>query len=139
MAGIEFAEFDDPEQAELYKIMVDELRCLVCQNQNLADSNAPLAKDLRNEIQKMIKQGNSRDEIVDFMVARYGDFVLYRPPFKAYTLILWLGPFIGLVLAIYILINIIRSRSTQQSDEISELDKQRVSDLFGTNTRTDKK
>lgn len=136
-SGIELAEFDDPEQEKLYKVLVDELRCLVCQNQNLADSNAPLAKDLRNEVQKMIKQGNSQQQIIDFMVARYGDFVLYRPPFKAYTLVLWLGPFIGLIFAVYILINIIRSRNSQQVEAISADDQEKISALLKSGLSSD--
>jgi cytochrome c-type biogenesis protein CcmH len=68
------------------------LRCLVCQNQTISDSNAPLAVDLRNQIREQITAGRSDDEIREYMVTRYGDFVLYRPPFKANTLLLWLGP-----------------------------------------------
>jgi cytochrome c-type biogenesis protein CcmH len=75
----------------------EELRCLVCQNQTIADSNAELAQDLRREIRGMIKEGKSDKEIIDFMVTRYGDFVLYRPPVKGITLLLWGGP-VGLML-----------------------------------------
>ena len=69
-----------------------ELRCLVCQNQTIADSNADLAVDLRQQVREMLHQGKSQPEIIDYMTARYGDFVLYRPPWKASTLLLWLGP-----------------------------------------------
>src|SRR5213595_4054656 len=69
-----------------------ELRCLVCQNQTLADSNAPLAEDLRNQLREKMRQGKSDAEVVDFLVQRYGDFVLYRPPLKATTVLLWFGP-----------------------------------------------
>src|SRR3989449_8358080 len=78
--------------------LAHELRCLVCQNQTLADSNAPLAVDLRNQIREQLKAGKTERDVVEFMVARYGDFVLYRPPFKATTAALWLGPFVLLVL-----------------------------------------
>ncbi|MCS6896403.1 MAG: cytochrome c-type biogenesis protein CcmH, partial [Nitrospira sp.] len=71
--------------------------CLVCQNQTLADSNAPLAEDLRREVREMIAKNMSDQEIIDFLVSRYGDFVLYRPPFKATTMLLWAGPFVLLV------------------------------------------
>jgi len=74
------------------KALAEELRCLVCQNQTIADSNAPLALDLRNQIRGMIGQGQSDEQIKAYMVARYGDFVLYRPPFQATTVLLWLGP-----------------------------------------------
>jgi cytochrome c-type biogenesis protein CcmH len=72
--------------------LASELRCLVCQNQTLADSNAPLAVDLRNQIRERMQAGASERDIIDFLVARYGDFVLYRPPFKLTTLLLWIGP-----------------------------------------------
>jgi cytochrome c-type biogenesis protein CcmH len=77
-----------------------QLRCLVCQNQSIAESNAELAVDLRNQINEQIKAGRSDKEIVDYMVTRYGDFVLYRPPFKATTLLLWVGPIALLLLAV---------------------------------------
>jgi cytochrome c-type biogenesis protein CcmH len=88
--------FDDPVQEQRYKALSAELRCLVCQNQNLADSNAELAQDLKQQLVEMIKAGRSDQEITDFMVARYGDFVLYRPPVKGVTALLWFGP--GLIL-----------------------------------------
>jgi cytochrome c-type biogenesis protein CcmH len=84
------------------KNLAHELRCLVCQNQTIADSNAPLAVDLRNQIREQLAAGKSEGDVIDFMVARYGDFVLYRPPFKAATLALWLGPFALLGLGAWI-------------------------------------
>jgi cytochrome c-type biogenesis protein CcmH len=83
---------DDPALEERVTAVASELRCLVCQNQTLADSNAPLAVDLRDQIREQMRQGASDRSIVDYMVARYGDFVLYRPPFKASTVLLWAGP-----------------------------------------------
>jgi len=85
---------DDPVVEVRLKQLAVELRCLVCQNQTLADSNAPLAEDLRREVREMITKGMSDQEIIDFLVSRYGDFVLYRPPMKATTSLLWLGPFV---------------------------------------------
>ena len=85
---------DDPVVEARLKQLAVELRCLVCQNQTLADSNAPLAEDLRREVREMITKGMSDQEIIDFLVSRYGDFVLYRPPMKATTSLLWLGPFV---------------------------------------------
>jgi cytochrome c-type biogenesis protein CcmH len=84
--------FESEAQQERFNRLTGELRCLVCQNQNLADSDAPLAHDLRDEIFEMMQAGRSDDEIKQFLVERYGDFVLYRPPMKGNTLILWLGP-----------------------------------------------
>ncbi len=101
-AQAELAPFDQPEQRELYQEMLAELRCLVCQNQNLADSNADLARDLRTKTEEMVRAGNSREQIIGYMVSRYGDFVLYRPPFKSTTVVLWLSPFALLLLIIFI-------------------------------------
>lgn len=86
-----------PEQRARYQRLAEELRCLVCQNQTLADSNADLAADLRGQVETMILAGRSDDEIKHFMVERYGDFVLYRPPMQGNTWVLWLGPFALLV------------------------------------------
>jgi cytochrome c-type biogenesis protein CcmH len=91
--------------------VADELRCLVCQNQTLADSNAPLAVDLRNQIREQMTKGASDQEVRDFMVERYGDFVLYRPPFKASTAALWIGPFALLALGVWILRRVTRRRA----------------------------
>jgi cytochrome c-type biogenesis protein CcmH len=90
----------DPVAQKRLVDLAAQLRCLVCQNQSIAESNAELAVDLRNQINEQIKAGKSDKEIVDFMVTRYGDFVLYRPPFKATTALLWLGPLALLLLAV---------------------------------------
>lgn len=87
-------EFEDPAQQAMFKELAAELRCLVCQNQNIADSNAPLAQDLRREIHAMISRGDNKSQITDFMVERYGEFVLYRPKLTTKTLVLWVGPFV---------------------------------------------
>ena len=84
--------FDSLEQQERFNSLTSKLRCLVCQNQNLADSDAPLAHDLRDEVFKMMQAGQSDEEIKSFLVERYGDFVLYLPPVKGNTLVLWLAP-----------------------------------------------
>jgi cytochrome c-type biogenesis protein CcmH len=87
-----------------------ELRCLVCQNQTLAESNAPLAMDLRNQIREQLAAGKSDREVVDYLVARYGDFVRYRPPLKASTALLWAGPFLFLIGGFYFLARLLRRR-----------------------------
>ncbi len=92
-------KFDNDEQAALYLRLTQEFRCLKCQNQNLADSNADLAQDLRNEIYQAVVQGQGQQQISDYLVARYGDFVLYRPPVKKVTYLLWFGPFLLLLCA----------------------------------------
>lgn len=108
MARVEVQQFATPQQEARYKKLINELRCLVCQNQNLADSNADLARQLRDITYTMIRDGKSDEEIIRFMVQRYGEFVLYRPPVTDKTVVLWAGPFILLLLAILILFSIIR-------------------------------
>ena len=112
-------EFERADQEQKFKDLVIELRCLVCQNQSLADSHAPLAQDLRNEIYKMVKEETPKPQIIDFLVARYGDFVLYKPPFKNTTLLLWFGPFLLLLIAMIIAFLLVRNRGNL---EVSELD-----------------
>jgi cytochrome c-type biogenesis protein CcmH len=101
----------------------NELRCLVCQNQTLADSNAPLAVDLRNTIREQLAKGASEREVLDFMTARYGDFVLYRPPFKAATLLLWIGPFLFLLLGAFVFHRRIRKRPEEPALAAEEREK----------------
>lgn len=113
MAKIETHQFETPQQEALYKEMIAELRCLVCQNQNLADSNAELAQDLRAKTYEMVTANKSRNEIVDFMVQRYGDFVLYKPPFKPATLALWLGPVLIFLFAIWFAMRQIKHRGRE--------------------------
>lgn len=107
-AGIEVHSFPDKESEQRYEKLTHELRCLVCQNETIAASNADLAKDLRQEIYEKVTAGQSDKQIVDFMVARYGDFVLYRPPFKPITILLWVGPFLMLATGLIILFMMIR-------------------------------
>jgi len=115
-AAIEAYEFDSPQMEADYNQLINELRCLVCQNQNLSGSNAELAQDLRRETYQMLQQGKSQQEVVDFMVARYGDFVLYRPQFKASTYLLWLGPFLLLLVVLFVVIR--RLRAAQKPVEV---------------------
>ncbi len=117
-ATIELKEFDSADQERLYRDLIFELRCLVCQNQNLADSNAELAVDLRRQTYEMVKSGSDKQDVIDYMVTRYGEFVLYRPPFTASTVLLWIGPFIFLLASIVILMKIIRGRK-QQAPELN--------------------
>jgi cytochrome c-type biogenesis protein CcmH len=106
--AVELRTFATPADEARFKSMSAELRCLVCQNQSLADSDADLAQDLRRELHEMITAGQSNDEIKAFMVARYGDFILYNPPFTARTAVLWIAPFVGAPLGILLLIVAIR-------------------------------
>lgn len=93
------------------KRLSNELRCLVCQNSTLADSDAPLAQDLRNEIRKLMEEGKSDEEVVAFLVARYGDFVTFRPPVNANTALLWFGPFIMLAIGMITLVVVLKRRA----------------------------
>jgi cytochrome c-type biogenesis protein CcmH len=120
----------DPElEARMVRITA-ELRCLVCQNQTIADSNAGLAIDLKNQVREMLRRGDSDQQIIAFMTERYGDFVLYRPPLKKTTAILWFGPAILLVGGLLILFLVLRRRSRMdpnlfEPDELGQLDDNR--------------
>lgn len=119
-ARVEVHDFDSPAQEERYNNLIAELRCLVCQNQNLADSNAELAVDLRRKTYEMVKQDKTEKEIANFMVDRYGEFVLYRPPLNRNTLLLWTGPFIILLIGVTLLIRTIRRRRAVQSVDMDD-------------------
>ncbi len=118
--------FADGAEEARFKQLSEELRCLVCQNQNLADSDASLARDLRAEVFELMRSGKSDDEIKQFLVARYGDFVLYRPPVKPLTWVLWFGPAVLALGAVIVVIRIARRRARQLP-----ADAQGVEDLPG--------
>lgn len=121
----------DPQVEARMLAISEELRCLVCQNETLAASHAELAEDLRREVRSLIKQGKSDAEIKEFLVARYGDFVLYRPPVKPTTWLLWFGPFVLLGVAVIGLVAYLRSRATHvASGELSAGDKARAHALL---------
>jgi cytochrome c-type biogenesis protein CcmH len=122
---------DDAALAAGERRIAEELRCLVCQNQTIADSQADLAVDLRKQIREKLRQGLSERQIRDFMVERYGDFVLYRPPLKATTLVLWAGPFVLLAAGGLVLARYVRSRRRAiQSAEMSAADVRRARQLL---------
>jgi cytochrome c-type biogenesis protein CcmH len=123
----------DPALEKRVMGVASELRCLVCQNQTLADSNAELAVDLRNSIREQLGRGASEREVLDFMVARYGDFVLYRPPLKAATVLLWGGPFLFLGAGIFILVRRVR-RKRPAEQPMSDEDRARAAQLLGSRT-----
>jgi cytochrome c-type biogenesis protein CcmH len=116
-ANLETYQFDDPVKEKLFRQLIGELRCPKCQNQAIADSDAPLAKDLRDQTYSMVQQGASKQQVIDYMVARYGDFAHYQPPITAATLILWLGP-LGLIL-IGTLVIVLIARQRGDSGELS--------------------
>ena len=108
--AVDTRQLSDPEQQETYEMLIKELRCLVCQNQTIADSNAELAADLRRQVYEMLQQGKSKQEIVQFMTDRYGDFVLYKPPFKGKTSVLWVAPVVFLLLGLITVFFFIRRK-----------------------------
>jgi cytochrome c-type biogenesis protein CcmH len=128
----EAAPLADDEVIEKRLVNIaEELRCLVCQNESLAGSRADLANDLRREVRGLIKQGKTDQEIKDYLVSRYGDFVLYQPPVKPTTWLLWAGPFVLLVVGIVVLITFLRRRSGQVAPaELSEADTKRADALL---------
>lgn len=117
-AAIEAYQFESAQMEADYNKLINELRCLVCQNQNLAGSDADLAHDLRRETYEMLNEGKSPQQVVEFMVERYGDFVLYRPQFKSTTYLLWLGPFLLLIGVLALLIR--RLRAPPSSPEVDQ-------------------
>jgi len=123
----------DPALEQRVMTLASELRCLVCQNQTLADSNAPLAEDLRNQVREKMRQGTSDSEIVDYMVARYGDFVLYRPPLKLTTLLLWFGPLLLLAGGFLVLVRRVLRRRPAQDLEITASERKRAAELLAGN------
>ncbi len=111
------AAFDDPEMQARYEKIISEVRCLKCQNQTIKDSNAFLAADLRREIRHMLEEGKTDDEIYEFLVARYGDFALYRPRASGKTLILWIAPMMFLVFGVLALWRVVQRRMALPIDD----------------------
>jgi cytochrome c-type biogenesis protein CcmH len=119
-AAVEILDFDNPTDEARYKRLIAELRCTVCQNQNLADSNAELARDLRNKVYTMIRDGKTDEEIYAFMVQRYGNYILYRPPLKTSTALLWVGPFLIMGVGVAVLLNVVRRRRRMAAEAVEE-------------------
>ncbi len=138
LAAIEPVEFATPEQERRYRSLIAEMRCPKCQNENLAESNAPIANDLRLMIAELIRDGQSDREIRAFLQERYGDFILYNPPLRADTLLLWLGPFALLLIGVIVVWRIIRGQP-QAPQATTAVDEARVRELLGdSDTQTDR-
>lgn len=143
LCGTAFAiaprSFEDPAQQRQYEALLPELRCLVCQNETLADSEAPLAEDLRREVAEMVRAGQSSAAIKDFLVDRYGDFVLYRPTVKPLTYALWFGPFALLLLGTGVWLALTRRtrRAGMETPQLSEAEHQRARALLDGNRGPD--
>ncbi len=132
-AATESFDFSGPVTEQRFKSLIEELRCLVCQNESLAGSNAELAHDLRREVYQLMAQGRSNAEIVDFLVARYGDFVLYNPPLRPSTYLLWFGPFLLLFIAGFVLFRSVARRSRAAEEQLSEEQQALIDQLLGQN------
>ena len=128
---LESFTFATKAEEQHFKDLLVELRCLVCQNQSLADSDSELAHDLRLEVYDMVQQGRNDAQIIDFLVERYSDFVLYNPPMKPSTYLLWFGPFVLLVIAAFLLLNAIRRQRQAPTAEITAVDRARLDALLG--------
>ncbi|WP_281629095.1 cytochrome c-type biogenesis protein [Vibrio sp. St2] len=139
-ATIQIYEFDDLEQEQQFKELGNTLRCPKCQNNTIADSNAELAVDLRQKVYEMTKEGKSKQEIVDYMIARYGNFVTYNPPFTMATSILWLGPICVVVFGFGFIVLRTRSRKVQpeQSESWNKEKEARLKELLDNKNDGDK-
>jgi cytochrome c-type biogenesis protein CcmH len=127
----------DPELEKVVNEISAELRCLVCQNQTIADSHAELAVDLKNQVREMVRQGKTRDDIVDYMVQRYGDFVRYRPPVKPTTYLLWVGPFLLLAGGLIILVVNLRKRKQLVTEApLSQEEYQKLESILHSENKT---
>ena len=138
LAVIETYEFSSPELEQRYQELSAELRCPKCQNQNIADSNAPISQDLRKLLHQQLEAGAGDEEILDYMVARYGEFVRYRPSFDSVTAVLWLAPILLLLLGITIVALTLRGRRGRPGPDaaLDAEDEQRLQELLA---RTEKK
>lgn len=124
-------EFDNPEQRARYNALLEEIRCLVCQNESLASSSADLAQDLRDEVYRLVVTENrSREAAIAFLTDRYGDFVLYRPPVQPNTWLLWTGPLLMLLVGAGVLIAVVRQRRRQPEPELEPAERERAERLL---------
>jgi cytochrome c-type biogenesis protein CcmH/NrfF len=130
LAGEAAPASEDPALESRVNALSNQLRCLVCQNQTIAESNAGLAIDLKNQVRERLQKGESESQIIDFMVARYGDFVLYRPPLKLTTLLLWLGPLLLVLAGLAVLYRRLKSVSRQTQPDLSAADRERAARLL---------
>jgi cytochrome c-type biogenesis protein CcmH len=126
---------DDPALEARVNALASELRCLVCQNQTIADSSAGLAIDLKNQIREKMRRGESEALIVDFMVQRYGDFVLYRPPVKGATLLLWFGPVLLVLAGLLVLYRKLRMQASVDDPALTREERERAAHLLGPDNK----
>lgn len=127
---LEEFKFAEPAQADEFRDLISGLRCLVCQNESLAGSQASVAEDLRREVYRLMQEGKSRQEVIDFLVARYGNFVLYEPPLEPSTYLLWFGPFLFVALGGVLLVRTLRRKKAEPDQDLSEAERARLRQLL---------
>lgn len=135
MATISTYEFSSAEQEKTFRELTRELRCPKCQNQDIGDSDAELAKDLRDKSYELLQKGNSKQEVIEYMVARYGNFILYKPPFMASTMILWFGPVIVMLIGLLVVVMRTRKKPRNKADDaLSTEQEARLNELLNTDS-----
>lgn len=122
--------FQSPAQEHQFRELIGKLRCLVCQNESLAASQADLAQDLREEVYHMMQEGKSQDQIIEYLVARYGDFVLYQPPIKPSTYILWFGPFVLIGVGGFLLLRALQRKKRESDSDLTVAERDRIEQLL---------
>lgn len=127
---LEEFQFQSPAQEHAFRELIGKLRCLVCQNESLAGSQADLAQDLRQEVYRMMQEGKDQDEIIAFLVARYGDFVLYQPPIKPSTYLLWFGPFVLVGVGGFLLLRALKRKKQEPEPDLSSVERARIAQLL---------
>ena len=133
-AAIDTFEFDNAQQENTFHELTKLLRCPKCQNQNIADSNAELAKDLRNKTYELVKKGQTKEQVVDYMVARFGNFVRYDPPITPATIFLWLGPLLFILLGLFVLFRQIKKQPSKAT-HLDDLEQQKLQALLQKHTK----
>ncbi|MEL0169119.1 MAG: cytochrome c-type biogenesis protein [Pseudomonadaceae bacterium] len=140
-AAVDTFEFSSEQERDRFYAIGSELRCPKCQNQNIADSDAPIAADLRQEVFRLLQDGRSDEDIVDYMVARYGDFVRYKPALNRDTLVLWFGPLFFLLVGMLAVVLLVRRRQRAVSESpdtgLSPQEQQRLDDLLNKKSQDD--
>lgn len=139
-ASIDVYQFSDETKREQYLEVIRELRCPKCQNQDIADSNAPIAKDMRREVHRLVEEGESPDDIMSFMIERFGDFVSYRPKVAPVTYALWYGPFVLIALGLLVILGLAsrkKAKAEPQESALSEEEHKRAQSLLGEDVNKD--
>jgi cytochrome c-type biogenesis protein CcmH len=138
VSAIDSFEFDNAQQEQTFHNLTKQLRCPKCQNQNISDSNAQLAKDLRNKTYELVKEGKSEEQVIAYMVARFGNFVRYDPPMTPATIFLWLGPLLFVLLGFYLIYLQVKRQKTQQN-HLDPNEEKRLQEILGDKKSSVKK